>query len=158
MINSNECIEVLKVLVEKFEKRLKRLREMQKDVDESLQTKEKSDEKMALKYQKQLAKMQKEINKLDEKQLSKQERLLNSNHLQELEVDIFKNSIKISNEDTSFLQTLEEIIDEAKQSEFVDELNFTKGYLSLCEKTSQIQYDIFFKQQKFLEEVFEEKE
>ena len=102
--------------------------------------------------------MQNQTQKLDEKQLAKQEKLLNCNNLQELENDIMKNSIKLLAEDTGFLDSLKEMLEEAKESQFSDELVFSKDYLILCEKTSKVQYDIYLKQQKFLEEIFEEEE
>lgn len=157
MINVEDSTAILTALVEKFDARLKSIAELRLEADNALKEKEaKTDEKMARKLHKELAKIEKFVKNEDEKQSKKQVRLLNSNYLIDLEKEINQNVKLLASDDEHFIESLQDMFAEAKESQFVDELEFLIRYLAICENSTNLQLQIFRKQLEFIQKVFSE--
>jgi len=114
------------------------------------------DEKMQKAINKEIAKIEKQVNNMDSKMEEKQVKLLNSNHLDELEKEICNNAKSIKADDIAFLKSLEEIVNEVKLSEVKNEIEFALNYVAICEESTLRQKAIYEKQLNFLKEVFKE--
>ena len=157
MINVEDSTAILTALVEKFDVRLKAILDLKFETENALKTKEvKTDEKMAKKLEKELSKIEKFVKNEDEKQSKKQVRLLNSNYLIDLEKEINQNVKLLASDDEHFIESLQDMFAEAKESQFVDELEFLIRYLAICENSTNLQLQIFRKQLEFIQKVFSE--
>ena len=157
MIDSQQCITILDAMVEGFEKRIEKIKEYKAEIENCLQNEKLiTNEKIQSAINKELSKIEKQIYAMDAKVESKQEKLLNSNHLEELEKEILNNAKSINADDIVFLQSLEDIVNEVKTSEVRNEIEFAFNYIVICEKSTLKQKTFYEKQLNFLKEVFKE--
>ncbi len=155
MLNSDEAQVILRDLCAKFEARIKVLSELLTKIDANLQDKQNiSDAKLAKKLDKRLAKIKKISQKNDEKQQQRQPLLLDSNHFERLEKDLLHSAKLLSQNDSTFVDILNDMVDEALRDEYIDKLKFCKSYIECLKNSTQIGYEIYYKQLEFIKQVF----
>ena len=153
MFDIDKCRTLLTAICDKFTKREKFLVDLSDKLN-SLEYTSASDEKINKLLNKELNKIESYINKQDTKIIDRQNKLLNSNYLEELEKDIMNTAKILSQSEDNFCKSIQDIVDEVMIEDNVDYLNFAKKYLKILINSAQQNFAVYNKQLEFINELF----
>ena len=153
MFDIDKCRTLLTAICDKFTKREKFLVDLSDKLN-ALEYTSASDEKMNKSLNKELNKIESYINKQDTKIIDRQNKLLNSNYLEELEKDIMNTAKILSQSEDNFCKSIQDIVDEVMTEDNVDYLNFAKKYLKILINSAQQNLAVYNKQLEFINELF----
>ena len=153
MFDIDKCRTLLTAICDKFTKREKFLVDLSDKLN-ALEYTSESDEKINKSLNKELNKIESYINKQDTKIIDRQNKLLNSNYLEELEKDIMNTAKILSQSEDNFCKSIQDIVDEVMIEDNVDYLNFAKKYLKILINSAQQNLAVYNKQLEFINELF----
>ncbi len=153
MFDIDKCRTLLTAICDKFTKREKFLVDLSDKLN-ALEYTSESDEKINKSLNKELNKIESYINKQDTKIIDRQNKLLNSNYLEDLEKDIMNTAKILSQSEDNFCKSIQDIVDEVMIEDNVDYLNFAKKYLKILINSAQQNLAVYNKQLEFINELF----